>query len=543
MADLPHSPPETRIGQRVGDYTLERLIGRGGMSSVYFGRHWTTGRAAAVKIVHRDLPENIDADRRLEQEARAIARIDHEHVVKVFDLGWTQDGLPFLAMEYLEGVALSVISGQATPLPVRRTVDIALQILEALQKAHELSIIHRDLKPENILLIRQGGRDDYVKMLDFGIAKLLGKQPHSLVHTRRGVVLGTPEYLPPEIAMDLAVSPATDIYALGVILFEALTGRLPFTGRGAGDLAEKHCFTPPPRPRSFNSQLPQELEQIVLTCLSKEPRQRYDSAAALATALRPFAVEMLNQATQVGIEATSTPPDRSGSAHASAEQLEREVREEIARRWQDRTMPSTLQRSLTRLDTLSDRVLELETELAVVDDTLETLERTRSPTTDRLTRLRDEESAQEARREALAAQEARLCADLAQFDAKTEDLLQMMRLGSEPTTSVLHGLLSPAHIEATGERVRERSTVERLETDLRRVLQELERVATAQSDATLRRTRVETEALTEASQRQAEKARKLARRRVLLAEIDFLRRAQTHAIYQFALDLAVSIGH
>ena len=544
MVDHPSHPPETRIGQRVGDYTLERLIGRGGMSAVYFGRHWTTGRDAAIKIVHRDLPENIDADRRLEQEARAIARIDHPHVVKVFDLGWTQDGLPFLAMEYLEGIALTAVSGHGTAMPVARTVAITLQILEALEKAHGLSIIHRDLKPENILLVRHDGQPDYVKMLDFGIAKMLGKQPHSLVHTRRGVVLGTPEYLPPEIAMDLAVSPATDLYALGVIMFEALTGRLPFSGRGAGDLAEKHCFTPPPRPRSFNNSLPAELEQIVLRCLAKDPKHRYESATDMAAALRYFATEHTSHSATMAVEpVTVVPPPDSMGQTPSSDILEREIREEVSRRWVEQTMPSALQRSIARLDHLADRLVELETELAVIDDRLTTEVRRPTGSGDELARLRRDEQGLSSALGEQKAQERLLAEELSNFDHRTASLLEMMRMGPDPTTSILQGLLSPSNIQATSDRVRERAIIERIETDRRRLLAEQERTTQVLAELAQRSARLELEQHVAAADHAADRLRHLARRASLSAEIEQIRRTQTHAVYQFALDLAIAAGN
>ncbi|MCB9527973.1 MAG: serine/threonine-protein kinase [bacterium] len=295
-------PHAARIGQQIGAYVLERLLGRGGMSLVFFARHRVTGQSAAIKILQRGLPENIVAARRLEQEARTIARIDHPHVVRLYDAGRTPDGLPYFAMEYLEGESLARVFARHGRLPVPRMIEIVRQMLSALQEAHALDIVHRDIKPDNVFLVQQPGNDDFVKMLDFGIAKLIGPQPHTAVESVQGVVLGTPEYLSPEVAMDVDALPASDIYAVGVILFEGLTGRLPFTGRTPTQIAEHHCFTPPPSPRSFVPDLPVELERIVLRCLNKDPAERYRDAEALTQALRA-----------IGGLAPAAPPDRSAT--------------------------------------------------------------------------------------------------------------------------------------------------------------------------------------------------------------------------------------
>ncbi len=361
---------DPRIGQRFGDYTIERRLGRGGMSTVYFGRETTgAGRPVALKVLHADLPENIDADKRLEQEARAVSRIEHPNVVEVYGWGITPDELPYIAMEYLEGEPLSSVMALESPMSVPRLLNIALQILDVLAVAHSLEIIHRDLKPDNVFLVRREGEEDFVKVLDFGIAKLLGVQPHSLVHTVRGVVLGTPEYLSPEIAMDLKISQATDIYALGVILFEALTGRLPFTGRGPGELAEHHCFTPPPRLRAFNRELPVELERVVLRCLAKEPSQRYPDAAALAEALRPFLGVADDGHTVVSVP-VGTVTAETGPALQDLDGIEHALRDEIERRSISREVPPSIERTLAEVDAVRAELEDLGTELALVRDRL-----------------------------------------------------------------------------------------------------------------------------------------------------------------------------
>ena len=545
MSSTASNPAGNHLGQRVGAYTLERLIGRGGMSFVYLGRHSVTARVAAVKIVHRDLPESIDADRRLEQEARAIARIDHPHVVKVYDLGWTDDGLPFLAMEYLKGQPLSQFSGHGQPLALGRVVGLALQITEGLHRAHELGIVHRDLKPENIILTEENGQSDFVKILDFGIAKLVGKQPHSIVNTRRGVVLGTPEYLPPEIAMDMPVSPATDIYALGVILFEALTGRLPFQGRGIGELAEKHCFTPPPSPRIFNPSLPAEIENILRRCLAKDPKHRYLTAASLGDALRPFAQADEDQMTMVTLTPlpSGTTADGRGEGDGnSPDHLEQEIRGEVSRRWTDRTLPQALQRTLSRLDHLHARSLEIGTDLAVLDDRLSMSAGVATEFDQSLAHLVQEEDVYDGECRGLQSQALKLSTELGRYDRRSIELLEAIRVGCDPRTSLLQSLLQPTRLEHAGERIRERTTIERLEVDRRRVLSDLERATHLRTETTVRRARLQADLAQVVVERGADRMCALARRDGMTAELEQLRRSQINVIYQLALDLAVAVG-
>lgn len=536
---------ETRIGQRVGDYVLERLLGRGGMSEVYFARDRHTGRGAAVKILQSDLPDNIDAGRRLEQEARAIARIDHPNVVKVFDWGQTDDLLPYIAMEFLEGLPLSSLLQRHRPTPVPRMLGIARQMLSALSRAHALDIIHRDIKPDNVLLVRRDGQDDVVKMLDFGIAKLLGQQPHTLVHTVRGVVLGTPEYLPPEIAMDLTISPATDLYAMGVILFEGLTGRLPFTGRGAGELAEQHCFSPPPRLRAVNPALPVELERVVLRCLAKDATERYASAEALAAALAPFESGDTGQtvvtAPVVGVHAPG-PPDDEPVNDLNA--IERLLRAEVERRWAERTLPGALASTLAELDAVRHRLDEVGTELALVDHTLAELPPLLADHERAVQRALEYDEALAAELRDLRAQQQAETTTLTRMEGGVASVLGRLLAGVEAQTSTatLQQVLSADNIERLAESLGDREAFEELEVNRQALHARIEAVADDRARAVEKRARLEADLITARAAQSGERLRLQSRRDNLRAEKAGLRRRLARGLAQCALDVAVAVG-
>ena len=538
-----------RVGERVGDYTLERMLGRGGMSIVYFARDRSSGRSAAVKVLHTDLPDNIEAPRRLEQEARTIARIGHPNVVEVYSWGHTEDGLPFIVMEYLEGRPLSHLMARERPLSIPRTLGIVRQMLAALGRAHSLDIIHRDLKPDNVLLVTRDGVDDFVKMLDFGIAKLLTPSTniHHRIETVQGVVLGTPEYLPPEIAMDLGVSPATDIYAIGVMMFEALTGRLPFIGRGAGELAEHHCFTPPPRPRAVNADIPPELERIVLRCMSKKPEERYQSAEELAGALRVFE-ERHDGVTQV------TEPMEAGVAglirmagdtedEPDLHRVERTLRGEISRRWAERTLPTALAGTLAVLDRVRARAEELGTELALLEDAMADL----SPLMVERERAVTDALAQE---EALAAQLRELRARghqdtelLLQLDGGASSLLGALVIGSDPTaTDSLQTVLSAEYVEKIGAQLRNHEQVEEIERRRAALFTELADLTEGRASAMVRRAELEAELELARARQAGERLRLQARRDQLLAAMGAQKRRANRLLSQCALDLAVAVG-
>lgn len=282
-------------GATLGGWRLERLLGEGAMARVYQARHAQDGRCAAVKVLRAEHAKDGELVERFLREARAVAAMHHENIPEAFDFGVHRapDGttVAFQVMERLDGKPLSEVC-DAGPLPLQRAVRICLQVARALQAAHELGVVHRDIKPENVFL---HGPSEAVKVLDFGMAKLtkpVGEMPKS--GTVEGVVLGTPEYMAPEQALGRPVDLRADVYAVGLMLYELLTGTRPFTGETFGKLVVQITGRPvPPLPEKLadGTVVPPALAEVVMKCLSKSPDDRYPSAAALADALQPFSGE------------------------------------------------------------------------------------------------------------------------------------------------------------------------------------------------------------------------------------------------------------
>jgi serine/threonine-protein kinase len=300
------SLPDDPLAGRVlsGRYRLIEVIGRGGMGAVYRAHHILMDKGVAVKVLRQELASDTEAVARFHREARSASRLDHDNIIRVSDFGQTDDGLLFLVMELLEGENLAQVLRRGA-LPWRRAAAVARDVALGLSHAHEQGVIHRDLKPENIVLCKRGrGRPSpalAVKVLDFGLAKLVhmhGAGGEAAAHgaddaepdvavqslTRSGVVFGTPEYMSPEQAEGRALDPRTDIYALGVVSYQMLTGKLPFSAPTFLALIAKTVNEPPPplREQEPGISLPSELESLVLRCLAKSPEDRPQSAEEIA---------------------------------------------------------------------------------------------------------------------------------------------------------------------------------------------------------------------------------------------------------------------
>ncbi len=275
------------IGQEVGNYRILKRLGCGGMGEVFLAEHPLIGETVALKVIHQDMNLNKELVARFVNEAKAVSTIGNDHIVDVHDFGTTPEGAHFFIMEYLEGetLAAALSNGRLSlsdPSHVESCLHIGAQVAAGLAAAHAHNIIHRDLKPDNIMLIHKLGDPIFVKILDFGLAKMMeAEQPL----TAMGVVLGTPEFMSPEAAESKGIDGRSDIYSFGVLLFFMLTGRLPFESGSMGEIMVQHVCQAPPVPRSFNPAIPPAVEQIVLRCLAKRKEDRFSDMDVLRAAL------------------------------------------------------------------------------------------------------------------------------------------------------------------------------------------------------------------------------------------------------------------
>ena len=278
----PNNPDEMLVGQTVGSFKITRIIGRGGMGTVYMGEQSIIGSKVAIKFLHDHLSSNAGLVQRFYAEARAVNLIGHANIVNIFDMNVLPPGRYYLVMEYLEGQALSE---KSLPLKADEAIPVLLQVCDALDAAHKVNIVHRDLKPENIVLVKRGRQDNFVKILDFGIAKLFGASDAGREQTAAGMIIGTPEYMAPEQASSSPVDGRCDIYSLGIISYQLATGRTPFGGANIPAILVAHLKEVPPAPHLVNPAVPKAWSQAIMKALEKRPESRFQSAEEFGRAL------------------------------------------------------------------------------------------------------------------------------------------------------------------------------------------------------------------------------------------------------------------
>ena len=303
-----------------GKYRVGKPLGVGGMGLVLAAVHEALGTHVALKVIHKDSLRDASIAARFVQEGRAAAQLKSDHVVRVHDLGTLDDGTPFLAMERLEGVDLGCLLDEKKRLDVDSAIEIVRQTCDALGEAHALGIVHRDLKPQNLFLVQRAGRPLQVKVLDFGIAKILSQEQFQLqIATHSTAIMGSPVYMAPEqMRAAKAADGRSDLWSLGVIFYQLLAGRVPFEAESLPELcARVLTSTAPPLDASLG--LPPGLAEVVLRCLENEPNQRFATAEQLVEALTPFFTTKPVMLPEVSTLATALEKERARAvAHEGA---------------------------------------------------------------------------------------------------------------------------------------------------------------------------------------------------------------------------------
>jgi eukaryotic-like serine/threonine-protein kinase len=368
-------PQDPMLGRVVaGRYRLEARAGEGGMGIVYRARHVLIDRVVALKLIRPDLRGETHLRAWMLREARAANRVDHAHIIDIHDIGETEEGELYLVMEYLVGTALSNELAKG-PMPLARGIDILEQMCAALARAHDLGVVHRDLKSDNILLSTRGGRKDFVKILDFGLAHL-AMDPRL---APKGAVFGTPEYMSPEQARGEEASAQSDLYALGVLFFEMLTGQLPFRSNDRETLLEMQRTAQAPKPRSIKPDILPAAETIVLKLLEKDRKKRFQDAHHLHEDLKSIQRALPSTPWDVGAgeNAPPPPPPPPPESPGVIEWANRAAlfSRMVSRAYPSGNVPPDVQSAVAQAWELASRATRLEGEVASHTRKLEALER------------------------------------------------------------------------------------------------------------------------------------------------------------------------
>jgi serine/threonine protein kinase len=321
------------VGQVIGErYRIDALLGEGGMGAVFRGTHMSLGRPVAVKVLHPRFSHDEHIAKRFDREALAVSKLDHPNCVQVIDFGTTSKGMKYLVMQMLDGKELRDVTGVA--LPIEQVVYLGIQVLRALEHAHKRGLVHRDLKPENIFLVHDDDDNEVVKLVDFGIVKLLEDVDQEKL-TRLGMAFGTPTYMSPEQAAGGKVDARTDLYAVGVVLYELLTGAPPFEADEPGILLRMQILAdPPPLPDT----VPKAVAAVVNRLLAKEPDERYADARearrALAAAYKlPSKITGLVGLAAVPVDETTEPPEEPEPSAAQQQEQAQAQAPTVVQAW------------------------------------------------------------------------------------------------------------------------------------------------------------------------------------------------------------------
>ncbi|MGZ6142508.1 MAG: serine/threonine protein kinase [Myxococcales bacterium] len=285
LSDVP--PVDELIGRTIGSYRIEKQLGKGGMGAVYMGIHPAIGSKVAIKFLHPQYAHDEKIVDRFYNEARAVNVIGHDNILKILDLNITEDNRHYFVMEYLQGRAVQNLLKHNVSIPLETTGPILVQCCEALEAAHRKGIVHRDLKPDNVYLIVHKGKKNFVKVVDFGIARVTDDSGESTGKTQTGMVMGTPAYMSPEqgSGQSSKIDGRSDVYSLGCMMYQMATGKLPFPGSSFGEVLIGHLQQAPPPPRELKPEIPEAYEAIILKCLEKKQEDRFQSMKELKQAI------------------------------------------------------------------------------------------------------------------------------------------------------------------------------------------------------------------------------------------------------------------